>query len=81
MDLSVTTLKMATTQGYKFGFLDTVPDDLFCKKCALVARKLIVVERATTTPASLKSWIKQEFALLVEMTTSLYFNTAKAKRK
>ena len=35
---------MAASQGYKCEFVDTVPDDLYCKKCALVARKLVIAE-------------------------------------
>ena len=35
---------MAASQGYKCEFVDTVPDDLYCKKCALVARKLVITE-------------------------------------
>ena len=37
-------VKMATSLGYKCEFIDTVPDDLYCKKCALVARKLVIAE-------------------------------------
>ena len=33
---------MATCQGYQCEFLDSVPDDLYCKKCTLVARKLSI---------------------------------------
>ena len=42
--VSATVFKMATSQGYKCKFVDTVPDDLYCKKCALVARKLVIAE-------------------------------------
>ena len=34
--------KMATSQGYQCEFIDSVFDDLYCKKCTLVARRLIV---------------------------------------
>ena len=37
-----TVIKMAACQGYKCEFLDSVPDDLYCKKCNLVARKLSI---------------------------------------
>ena len=33
---------MATSQGYKCEFIDSVFDDLYCKKCTLVARRLTV---------------------------------------
>ena len=33
-----------TSPGYECEFVDTVPDDLYCKKCALVARKLVIAE-------------------------------------
>ena len=33
---------MAVCQGYKCEFLDSVPDDLYCKKCTLVAQKLSI---------------------------------------
>ena len=42
--VSVSVLKMAFSQGYKCEFVDTVPEDLYCKKCALVARKLVIAE-------------------------------------
>ena len=35
---------MAASQGYKCEFVDTVPEDLYCKKCVLVARKLVITE-------------------------------------
>ena len=35
---------MAACQGYKCEFLDSVPDDLYCKKCTLVARKLTITD-------------------------------------
>ena len=35
---------MAACQGYKCEFLDSVPDDLYCKKCTLVARKLSITD-------------------------------------
>ena len=38
----LTVLKMAACQGYKCEFLDSVPDDLYCKKCTLVAKKLTI---------------------------------------
>ena len=38
----LTVLKMAACQGYKCEFLDSVPDDLYCKKCTLVAQKLSI---------------------------------------
>ncbi len=31
---------MAENQGYQCEFLDTIPEDFYCKKCALVARRL-----------------------------------------
>ena len=34
--------KMATSQGCKCEFIDSVFDDLYCKKCTLVARRLTV---------------------------------------
>ena len=34
--------KMATSQGYQCEFIDSVFDDLYCKKCTLVARRLTV---------------------------------------
>ena len=33
---------MATSQGYQCKFLDSVPDDLYCKKCTLVAQMLTI---------------------------------------
>ena len=33
---------MATSQGYKCEFMDSVFDDLYCNKCTLVARRLTV---------------------------------------
>ena len=33
---------MAACQKYKWKFLDSVPDDLYCKKCTLVAQKLTI---------------------------------------
>ena len=33
---------MATSQGYKSDFLYSVPEDYYCKKCSLVARRLTV---------------------------------------
>ena len=33
---------MATSQGYQCEFIDSVFDDLYCKKCTLVARRLTV---------------------------------------
>ncbi len=32
---------MATSQGYKCEFIEFVPEDFYCKKCTLVARRLI----------------------------------------
>ncbi len=32
---------MATNQGYKCEFIDSVPEDFYCKKCTLVARRLV----------------------------------------
>ena len=34
--------KMAASQGYKCEFLNSVPDDFYCKKCTLVAQKLSI---------------------------------------
>ena len=34
---------MATSQGYKFKFIESVPDYLYCKKCTLVARRLSII--------------------------------------
>ncbi len=40
--LECTSQKMATcNQGYKCEFMDSVPEDFYCKKCTLVARRLI----------------------------------------
>ncbi len=33
-------IKMASSQGYKFEFIDSVLEDFLCKKCNLVARRL-----------------------------------------
>ena len=33
---------MATSKGYEYEFIDPVFDDLYCKKCTLVARRLTV---------------------------------------
>ena len=30
------------SQGHKYEFLDSIPDDLYCKKCTLVAQKLAI---------------------------------------
>ena len=35
-------LKMAASQGYQCQFIDSVFDDLYCKKCTLVARRLTI---------------------------------------
>ena len=35
-------IKMAASLGYQCEFLDPVSDDLYCKKCTLVARKLSI---------------------------------------
>ena len=35
---------MAIPQGYKCEFLESVPEDFYCKKCALVARRLVMTE-------------------------------------
>ena len=35
-------IKMAASLGYQCEFLDSVSDDLYCKKCTLVARKLSI---------------------------------------
>ena len=35
-------LKMAVSQGYQCQFIDSVFDDLYCKKCTLVARRLTI---------------------------------------
>ena len=35
-------LKMAASQGYECEFIDSVFDDLYCKKCTLVARRLSI---------------------------------------
>ena len=40
--LATLCIKMAACQGYKCEFLDSVPDDLYCKKCTLVALKLSI---------------------------------------
>ena len=41
--IQTTVYKMADAcQGYKCEFLDSVPDDLYCKKCTLVAQKLSI---------------------------------------
>ena len=44
VSVSVKVFKMGTLQGYKCELVDTVPYDLYCKKCALVARKLVITE-------------------------------------
>ena len=33
---------MASSQGYQCDFVDSVPEDYYCKKCSLVARRLTV---------------------------------------
>ena len=40
--MTLSSPKMAACQGYKCEFLDSVPDDLYCKKCTLVALKLTI---------------------------------------
>ena len=42
LDVSVTMFKMATSRGYNCEFIHTVPEDLYCMNCALVARKLVI---------------------------------------
>ena len=37
-----TYFKMAASQGYQCEFIDSVFDDLYCKKCTLVARRLSI---------------------------------------
>ncbi len=32
---------MATSQGYKCEFIEFVPEDFYCKKCTLVASRLV----------------------------------------
>ena len=39
-----TVFNMAVCQGNKCEFLDSVPDDLYCKKCTLVAQKLTITD-------------------------------------
>ncbi len=40
INATVVVLKMASSQGYKCEFIDTVLEDFLCKKCNLVARRL-----------------------------------------
>ncbi len=40
INVTVVVLKMASSQGYKCEFIDTVLEDFLCKKCNLVARRL-----------------------------------------
>ena len=35
---------MAVSQGYQYEFIEIVPDDLYCKKCTLVARRLSITK-------------------------------------
>ncbi len=40
INATVVVLKMASSQGYKFEFIDSALEDFLCKKCNLVARRL-----------------------------------------
>ena len=35
---------MATSQGYRCEFVEVVPEDLYCRKCSLVARRLTITD-------------------------------------
>ena len=35
---------MATAQGYQCEFVEVVPEDLYCRKCSLVARRLTITD-------------------------------------
>ena len=37
-------IKMATNQGYQCEFVEVVPEDLYCRKCSLVARRLTITD-------------------------------------